>query len=58
MVSGCASILSGMVYARYGQGVYAVIAVMAAAGGLVIRVARGRLEAPLIDQPQSKASGG
>ncbi|HVV41653.1 MAG TPA: MFS transporter [Nitrobacter sp.] len=58
MVSGCASILSGMVYARYGQGVYAVMAVMAAAGGLVIRVARGRLEAPPIDQPQSKASGG
>ena len=47
------SILCGMVYARYGQGVYYVMAAMAASGGLVMWLARSRL-----DHPHSVASGG
>ena len=54
MVYTAASILSGMVYARYGQGVYYLMAAMAFSGGLVIWLARQRLS----DQPQSAVSGG
>ena len=54
MVYTAASILSGMVYARYGQGVYYLMAAMAFSGGLVIWLARQRLS----DHPQSTASGG
>jgi PPP family 3-phenylpropionic acid transporter len=49
-----ASILSGMIYARYGQGVYYLMAAMALLGGVVIWLARERLS----HHPQRGASGG
>lgn len=54
IVSSSASILSGAVYARYGQGVYYVMAVMALSGAVVIWLARHRL----VDHPHSAGSGG
>ena len=48
------AIVSGMVYARFGLGVYDMMAAMAATGGLVMWLARKRL----IPHPQSAASGG
>ena len=48
------SILCGMVYARYGQGVYHMMAAMAALGGLVMWLARDRFT----HHPHSAASGG
>ena len=60
IVSGSASILSGVIYARYGQGVYYVMAAMALSGAIVIWLARHRLADHHLpdDQPQSAASGG
>jgi MFS transporter, PPP family, 3-phenylpropionic acid transporter len=59
IVSASASILSGAVYARYGQGVYYAMAAMAFAGAVVMWLARHRLaDHPPIDHPQSAASGG
>jgi PPP family 3-phenylpropionic acid transporter len=52
LVTSGASILSGAVYAQYGQGVYYVMAAMALSGAAVMWLARRRL------QPQSAASGG
>lgn len=43
MVYTAASILSGMIYARYGQGVYYLMAAMAFSGGVVIWLVRERL---------------
>jgi MFS transporter, PPP family, 3-phenylpropionic acid transporter len=54
MVYTTASILSGMIYARYGQGVYYLMAAMALLGGVVMWLARDKLS----HQPQSAASGG
>jgi PPP family 3-phenylpropionic acid transporter len=54
IVSGGASILSGAVYARHGQGVYYVMAAMALSGALVMWLARHRLA----HQPHCAASGG
>jgi PPP family 3-phenylpropionic acid transporter len=54
IVTSCASILSGVVYARHGQGVYYVMAAMALLGAMVMWLARHRLA----DHPQSVASGG
>ncbi|SDR84046.1 MFS transporter [Bradyrhizobium canariense] len=54
IVASSASILSGAVYARYGQGVYYVMAAMALSGAIVMWLARHRLA----DHPQSVASGG
>lgn len=54
IVSSSASILSGVVYARYGQGVYYVMAAMALSGAVVMWLARHRLS----DHPHSAASGG
>jgi MFS transporter, PPP family, 3-phenylpropionic acid transporter len=54
VVASSASILSGQVYANYGQGVYYMMAVMAASGGAVMWFARRTLA----DQPQSAAFGG
>jgi len=48
------SILCGVVYARYGQGVYHMMAAMAALGGLVMWLARDRFT----HHPHSAASGG
>lgn len=53
IVASGTAILSGMVFARYGQGVYYVMAAMALSGAIVMWLARHRL-----DQPQSAASGG
>jgi PPP family 3-phenylpropionic acid transporter len=54
IVTSSASILSGAIYARHGQGVYYVMAAMALSGAIVMWLARHRLA----DQPQSAASGG
>jgi PPP family 3-phenylpropionic acid transporter len=60
IVASSASILSGVIYAQHGQGVYYVMAVMGAVGGLVIGLARRRVDGPhlVVDQPQRAASGG
>ncbi len=54
LLSAATSIISGAIYARYGEGLYYMMAVMAAAGAVVIWSARHRL----IAQPQSDTSGG
>jgi MFS transporter, PPP family, 3-phenylpropionic acid transporter len=54
IIASSASIVSGALYASYGQGVYYVMAVMAASGALVMWLSRSRLA----HQPQSAASGG
>jgi MFS transporter, PPP family, 3-phenylpropionic acid transporter len=54
MVASSTSILSGIVYARYGQGVYYVMAAMAASGALVMWLARHRVGR----HPHSAGSGG
>jgi PPP family 3-phenylpropionic acid transporter len=54
IVSSSVSILSGAIYAQYGQGVYYVMAAMALSGAVVMWLARHRLA----DHPQSAASGG
>jgi PPP family 3-phenylpropionic acid transporter len=54
IVAGLTSIVSGMVYAQFGQGVYYMMAAMAASGALVMWQARHRLT----DHPHSAASGG
>ncbi|MCA1458385.1 MFS transporter [Bradyrhizobium sp. BRP22] len=53
IVSSGTSILCGLVYARYGQGVYYLMAAMAASGALIMWSARHYLH-----HPQSAASGG
>jgi PPP family 3-phenylpropionic acid transporter len=53
IVSSATSILCGLVYARYGQGVYYLMAAMAASGALVMWSARHHLS-----HPHSAASGG
>ena len=53
IVSSIASISSGMIYARYGQGVYYVMAMMALSGATIMWFARNRLH-----HPHSAASGG
>jgi len=59
IVSAGASVLSGAVYARYGQGVYYAMAAMAFSGAIVMWLARHRLaDHPPSDHPQSVASGG
>ena len=54
IVAGSASMVSGAVYAQYGQGVYYVMAAMALSGAILMWLARHRLA----DHPQSAASGG
>ena len=54
IVASSASILSGAIYARHGQGVYYVMAAMALAGAVLMWSARHRL----INYPQRAASGG
>jgi PPP family 3-phenylpropionic acid transporter len=55
ITAGCAYMVSGAVFARYGQNVYYVMAALAACGGLVMLSARHRLADY---QPHSAASGG
>jgi PPP family 3-phenylpropionic acid transporter len=54
IISSGASIISGVIYAGYGEGVYYAMAAMAFSGVAVMWVARKHLKA----QPQSAASGG
>jgi PPP family 3-phenylpropionic acid transporter len=54
IVSSSASVVSGAIYAHYGQGVYYVMAAMAASGAVLMWSARRQFER----QPQSAASGG
>ncbi|HET7884898.1 MAG TPA: MFS transporter [Bradyrhizobium sp.] len=54
IVSSSASIVSGMLYARYGHGAYYAMAIMALSGVAVMRMASSFLKA----QPHSAASGG
>jgi MFS transporter, PPP family, 3-phenylpropionic acid transporter len=54
IISSSASIISGMIYARYGQGAYYAMAVMAFSGVAVMAMARRGLNA----HPHSAASGG
>ena len=54
IVSSSVSILSGAIYARYGQGVYYAMAAMALSGAVLMWLARHRLAG----HPQSAASGG
>ena len=54
IVAGLASIASGTIYETWGQGIYYVMAVMAALGGLIVWLARDRLSR----QPHKAASGG
>lgn len=54
IVAGLASIASGAIYGSWGQGIYYVMAAMAALGGLVVFLARERLSR----QPHKAASGG
>jgi PPP family 3-phenylpropionic acid transporter len=54
IVASSTSVLCGIVYARYGQGVYYVMAAMALSGAVLMWLARHRLA----DHPQSAASGG
>ena len=58
VVAALASIVSGAVYARYGQGVYYPMAAMAGSGAMVIWLARHRVSTVLADHPHSAASGG
>ena len=54
IVASIVYVVSGSIYAHYGQGIYYVMAAMAASGGLVIWLARDEVA----NQPQSAASGG
>ncbi|KYG24670.1 3-phenylpropionic acid transporter [Bradyrhizobium sp. AT1] len=54
LLGAATSIASGAIYARIGEGLYYLMAAMAAAGAVLIWSARHRLKA----QPQSEASGG
>jgi len=56
IVSSSASIISGAIYAHYGQGVYYVMALMAVLGGTLMWLARHRLADD--HQPHKFASGG
>jgi MFS transporter, PPP family, 3-phenylpropionic acid transporter len=59
IVAGSASILSGTIYARYGQGVYYAMAVMALSGAILMWSARRFLSEPRsTDHPHNSASGG
>jgi PPP family 3-phenylpropionic acid transporter len=54
LIAASASILSGVIYAKYGQDVYYVMAAMAFSGAMVMWLARARFAR----HPQSAVSGG
>src|SRR5262249_6713849 len=54
ITASTAYVLSGVIFARYGQNVYYLMAALAASGAMVMCLARHRLS----DQPHSAASGG
>jgi PPP family 3-phenylpropionic acid transporter len=55
IVSSSTSMVSGAVYASYGQGVYYVMAAMAASGAILMWLARHQFND---HHPHSAASGG
>ncbi|MGA7803136.1 MFS transporter [Bradyrhizobium sp.] len=57
IVNSSAAILSGAIYARYGQGVYYVMAVMAGSGAMLMWLVRQRLKG-MMDHPHNSVSGG
>jgi len=57
IVTSIASISSGMIFARYGQGVYYLMAAMALSGGVIMWLARHRLNES-VNHPHNAASGG
>jgi PPP family 3-phenylpropionic acid transporter len=57
IVTSIASITSGVIFARYGQGVYYLMAAMALSGGVIMWFSRRRLNESL-GHPHSAASGG
>ena len=60
IVMSSAVILSGLIYARYGQGAYCAMALLAFAGAATMWFGRSRADASFAGagQPQSSASGG
>jgi PPP family 3-phenylpropionic acid transporter len=60
IVMSSAAVVSGLIYARYGQGAYYAMAALALAGAATMWFGRHRADAPYVarDQPQSAASGG
>ena len=52
IVTSSASILAGAIYARYGQGVYYVMAAMALSGAILMWLARQRLRLRQTEPPQ------
>lgn len=60
IVMSSAAILSGLIYARYGQGAYYAMAALALAGAATMWFGRHRADTPYAvgHQPQSAASGG
>lgn len=60
IVTSSAAVLSGLLYARYGQAVYGAMAALALTGAAVMWLGHRRADAPygVADQPQSAASGG
>jgi len=60
IVMSTAAIVSGLIYARFGQGAYYAMALLALAGAAVMWLGRHRADAPYAagDQPHRVASGG
>ena len=60
IATSSAGMLSGIIYAQHGRGVYYAMAAVALAGALVMWPARHRADAPYhrADQPQRAVSGG
>jgi PPP family 3-phenylpropionic acid transporter len=60
IVMSSAAIISGLIYARYGQGAYYAMAVLATAGAATMWFGRQLADTPYaaLDQPQSAAPGG
>ena len=60
IVMSTAAIVSGLIYARYGQGAYYAMALLALAGAVTMWFGRHRADTPsaVADQPQRAASGG
>jgi PPP family 3-phenylpropionic acid transporter len=59
IVMSSAAVVSGLIYARYGQGAYYAMALLALAGATTMWLGRHRADTPYgAAQPQSAASGG
>lgn len=60
IVMSLAAVVSGLIYARYGQGAYYAMAMLATAGSAAMWFGRHLADTPYagVDQPQSATSGG